>query len=108
MSRSRRKKPITGIAVCASERDDKRCWHQRLRARERTLLSGASPDALESHLPIDPREVSDDYAMSKDGRQYMAESARRKSASMIADALANNPRERTTLVARMMHRWMGK
>lgn len=34
--------PIFGYTTCRSERDDKKIWHQRWRAQERTGLTGAS------------------------------------------------------------------
>ena len=39
MSRSVKKIPIVGITTCCSERHDKKIWHKRWRARERTALT---------------------------------------------------------------------
>ena len=66
MSRSRRKTPIFGITTATSEAEDKRLWHKRLRAKTRDQLK-ADPD---DPIPVDHREVSDPWGMSKDGRRY--------------------------------------
>jgi hypothetical protein len=66
MSRSRRKTPIFGNTTATSEAEDKRLWHKRLRAKFRDRLK-AGPD---DPIPIDYREVSDPWCMSKDGRHY--------------------------------------
>lgn len=66
MSRSYRKTPITGIAVCDSEKDDKRRAHRRRRAAER------------SHGRfVDLREVSDVWDMGKDGKAWWGDRAGR-------------------------------
>ncbi|MHB1654967.1 MAG: hypothetical protein ACYCSZ_01185 [Burkholderiales bacterium] len=44
MSRSRRKQPIVAHTNCRSECQDKKIWHQRWRARERTALAILSPE----------------------------------------------------------------
>jgi hypothetical protein len=61
MSRSRRQTPVYGICVCRSERWDKRFWHRRLRARERTWIVG-EPDPR-------PKDVSNPWRMGKDGKR---------------------------------------
>jgi hypothetical protein len=68
MSRSVRKTPIFGNAQGVSEKADKRSWHQRWRARARSLLTGASD--LEAYCDPDKRLVSDTRAMAKDGKRY--------------------------------------
>lgn len=55
----------------ASEKQDKRIWHSRFRARVRTLLSsGRDADVY-------PKDVSNPYEMAKDGTGYYAEATDR-------------------------------
>ncbi len=68
MSRSRRKTPVYGYSSARSEAADKRLWHRRWRAHERGRL-GALPEDFE-HLTTQRREVSNVWAMAKDGRQW--------------------------------------
>lgn len=70
MSRSKKKKPIHGIAVCESEAKDKRIWHKRMRTRERDRLI-TDPDGVST----DRREVSNRWTMGKDGKGYFPEHA---------------------------------
>lgn len=70
MSRSKKKTPIHGIAVCESEAKDKRIWHKRMRTRERDRLI----TDLEG-LSTDRREVSNRWTMGKDGKGYFPEHA---------------------------------
>lgn len=65
MSRSRKKTPIHGIAICVSEKKDKRMWHGRMRSRERDRLIN-DPEGITTH----DRDVSDPWVMSKDGKSY--------------------------------------
>lgn len=67
MSRSRRKKPFMGIAggVKPSEKKDKKANHSRLRSRLRDELKKGDDEGL---LDIDNKDVSDPWAMSKDGK----------------------------------------
>lgn len=65
MSRSRKKTPIHGITTAVSEKEGKRIWHKRMRARERDRLI-TDPESEPTH----EREVSDTWGMSKDGKQY--------------------------------------
>ena len=69
MSRSRRRTPIYGNAIARSESVDKRIWHGRMRACERDRLHHALADP-EAHLSTRVREVSNRWAMSKDGRHW--------------------------------------
>ncbi len=60
MSRSKRKKPITGITTCRSERADKKAWHKLWRSKERSSLSSLSPEEQESYVVAHPHEVSEE------------------------------------------------
>ncbi|HEX4212207.1 MAG TPA: hypothetical protein VIA06_02625 [Candidatus Dormibacteraeota bacterium] len=63
MSRSRRRTAYLGITGAPSEKRDKREWHRRMRAGERGALRHGRL------LPL-PREVSDPWAMAKDGKVF--------------------------------------
>lgn len=69
MSRSRRKTPIYGMTTARSEKRDKQLWHGRMRACERGRLRDARVD-FDAHLTTLEREVSNRWAMDKDGRQW--------------------------------------
>lgn len=69
MSRSRRKTPIYGITTARSEKQDKKLWHQRMRACERDRLRHSLDDP-EAHLTTLVLEVSNRWSMDKDGRQW--------------------------------------
>lgn len=68
MARSRRRTPIVSSAFGASEKQDKR-WVNRIHqsASRRVIKRDADPDA--TVLPT-MREVSDEWAMAKDGRPW--------------------------------------
>lgn len=68
MSRSRRKTPIRGITNSVSEKQDKRLANRRLRRR---VKEGLSAPLLETTVLPDVREVSNPWAMDKDGKQYV-------------------------------------
>jgi hypothetical protein len=70
MSRSYRQ-PFIALVAAASEREDKKIWHGRMRAQERTRL--ASTRDLDSYLGVDVREVSNPYTMAKDGSVQIAD-----------------------------------
>ena len=66
MARSRRHTPIAGITTAISEKQDKRVANRNHRsATRRAIKRDGNPDA--TVLPI-LREVSDEWAMAKDGR----------------------------------------
>lgn len=66
MSRSRKKTPIAGITTAASEKAEKQANHRRERRRIRQVLAvEPEPDIL-PHT----RELSDPWAMAKDGKVY--------------------------------------
>ncbi|NHZ88746.1 hypothetical protein F2P45_06865 [Massilia sp. CCM 8733] len=108
MSRSRRHNPIWGICVSSSERWCKKTWHRRFRKNERHTLGTASPEALEAHLPVAEREVSNVWAMQKDGHRYHSLSDRAEWAEWSAARQGKTPHERTALKKRWMHKLMGK
>ena len=68
MARSRRHTPIASITTAASEKQDKR-WANRIHrsAARRAIKGSIDLDAIV--LPI-LREVSDEWAMAKDGRSW--------------------------------------
>lgn len=66
MSRSRKKNPITGIAVCDSEKSYKKEWHSRFRQIERARLK-SNPDSVTTV----EADASDPWRMGKDGKHYM-------------------------------------
>ena len=66
MAHSRKRTPILSITCAASEKDDKRKANRAERRRVRVAL-GQSADA--DTLPH-RREISDPWAMAKDGKRY--------------------------------------
>ncbi|NHZ80004.1 hypothetical protein F2P44_12055 [Massilia sp. CCM 8695] len=108
MSRSRRQKPIKGLCISSSERWDKKAWHRRFRTRERQALACALPDGLEAHLSVLEREVSNVWAMDKDGHIYRPLREQVKWAEWGAERRGQNPHERAAIKKRLMHKWMGK
>lgn len=69
MSRSYKKHPGSGISKAVSEKQDKKIWHSRMRSKTRDLLSNADEDTM---FPFE-EDVSNPWAMAKDGRQYWDE-----------------------------------
>ena len=68
MARSRRRIPIASITTAASEKQNKRWANRNHRsAGRRAIKCSTDPDA--TVLPI-MREVSDEWAMAKDGRSW--------------------------------------
>jgi hypothetical protein len=71
MARSRRRTPIISITTSASEKQDKRHANRNCRsALRRALKCGQDPDA--AVLPV-LRDVSDPWAMAKDGRSWFGQ-----------------------------------
>ena len=71
MARSRRHTPIASITTAASEKQDKRWANRILRLATRRAIKGSiDPDAIV--LPV-MREVSDEWAMAKDGRTWFGQ-----------------------------------
>jgi hypothetical protein len=71
MSRSRKHTPKGGITTAASDKDDKRQAHQRERRRVRVVLAVDPAPELLPHR----RELSDPWAMAKDGKTYYGHDA---------------------------------
>lgn len=64
MSRSRKKHNISGIAVCKSEKQDKRLANRRLRAAVREAM------AYGAEVMPELREISNVWTFGKDGKQW--------------------------------------
>ena len=108
MSRSRRKTPIVGHTNSPSEREDKKIWHQRWRSREKAVLGSTSPEALDSHITLKESEVSNVWAMSKDGRSYWPISRQSEMAADLAGRQGRTHQEREALKKRLLRKWMRK
>lgn len=108
MSRSRRKVPIFGIASARSEKQDKRIWHKRMRAQERTKQTALPAHELDAHLPVVVLEVSNVWSMRKDGRIYWSKAGQANAADRQANHKARNSQEQTSLKQRLIHKFMGK
>ena len=108
MSRSVRKKPIMGWTTCRSEKDDKRIWHRRWRAHERTALASSPLDDEDSALPESVNQLSNVWNMGKVGRQYWPLSKQTKAARRFARRIGRGRKERKALEARLLHKFMGK
>lgn len=77
MSRSRKKTPVGSILVCGrTEKEDKKIWHQKLRACDRGRLNelvrkpmrGDVEELFGNFLPTLPEDVSDPLLMRKEWR----------------------------------------
>lgn len=108
MSRSRRKNPIMGITTCRSEKDDKKTWHQRWRARSRDSLASLLIDDLDAYLPILENQVSNIWQMGKDGKQYWPLKSQATIAEQNAQDKGHSPQERASLKLRQLHKSMSK
>lgn len=108
MSHSVRKKPIMGITTCRSERDDKQIWHRRWRAHQRTALASTPLDDEDGNLPESVKQLSDVWAMGKDGRHYWSAERQKRMARLFARRQGRGRKERKALEARMLHKYMGK
>ena len=108
MSRSQRHTPIFGITTARSEREDKRIWHKRLRAHERTALSQLHCLNWDNHIPVHHRAVSDIWSMAKDGRRFWPLAHQADMAAWRSRVKACTPEEQKALEQRLMRRWMAK
>lgn len=72
MSRSRKKKPITGMTLAESEKKFKQQEHQRERAAVRTAL------AADKEVLPHPKEYGDPWDGPKDGKRLMPDDERAK------------------------------
>jgi len=66
MSRSKRKNPVRGITTSESEKADKVAAHRRVRRRVKTVIQ--SPPESETETLPHERELSNPWAMAKDGK----------------------------------------
>jgi len=66
MSRSYKKTPAGGITKAESEKEDKELWHRKWRRTTKSMLHNVDEDDV---YP-EEKDVSNPWAMSKDGRQY--------------------------------------
>lgn len=101
MSRSQKKTPIFGIAGGKSERADKKIWHGRLRALERSAL--ASSTDLDDHMTTTEREASNPWTFAKDGKSFWP----RLRQKIVAERLAQTGRTKKEQ-ASLAHRWLKK
>ncbi len=108
MSRSRRKTPIFGVTTCQSEKQDKKIWHGRWRANERTALASADQAKLDAHLSIPERQVSNPWSMGKDGRQRWPLDSQERFARDLAENKGRMDPERRSLAVRLLRKWMSK
>ena len=108
MSRSRKKIPIVGITTCRSERHDKKIWHKRWRARERTALTSTKVDDFDAYLPLLEKQVSNAWDMGKDGKQYWPIHRQVIIAEISAQEKGRTAKECVSLKHRKMHKSMGK
>lgn len=108
MSRSKRKNPIMGHTTCRSEKQDKKLWHKCWRSKQRMALRSPHLLDLEAISPILEREISDVWAMGKDGKQYFAFYRQHRLAERLAAEYAKNQREKINLKQRYLHQFMAK
>lgn len=106
MSRSRRKVPIFGFTSCRSEKQDKKTWHGRMRARERDAL--ASLVDGDEHLTTVKEQVSSTWEMGKDGRYYWPIKSQEEVAEWMAERKGKSPEERASIKASLLRKWAGK
>ena len=66
MSRSRKKRSIGGMAAARSEKHDKRLANRKARRHVRVAMATDSNREVLPHL----REISNVWAMAKDGKHY--------------------------------------
>lgn len=108
MSRSRRKNPIMGYTTCRSEKQDKKLWHKCWRSKQRMALRSPHLLDLDAISPILEHEVSDVWAMGKDGKQYFAWYRQKRMAERLAAEQAQNRREKIKLVKYHLRQFMAK
>ena len=73
MSRSYKKTPIIGHTVAQSEKSDKKFWHRRFRHKTKDILRSMhnDPDMIDDTVMPVEGDVSNTWAMSKDGKSYL-------------------------------------
>jgi hypothetical protein len=107
MTRSVRKTPIYGITNARSERKDKQQWHRRFRVLEKQRLHTLTSETMDNHVTTSIEEVSNPWAMNKDGRQYWSWSSQKRAAIRMAKKKMNAEEIQPT-IQRLVHRWKGK
>ena len=65
-------------------------------------------DDEDGNLPESLKQLSDVWAMGKDGRQYWPLSSQERTAKRFARKKGRGRKERKALEARMLHKFMGK
>lgn len=105
MSRSQKKTPIFGIAGGKSERADKKIWHGRLRALERSAL--ASSTDLDDHMATTEREASNPWTFAKDGKSFWPPQRQKVVAERLAQA-GKTKKERSSLANRWLKKFNAK
>jgi len=105
MSRSRRKTPVFGNASAQSEREGKKIWHSRMRAKSRTALSSATD--LETVLPVLENEAGNVWSMEKDGKNYVYPSRIERWADNAAQK-GRSSKEKAVLRVRKLKKIWGK
>lgn len=68
MSRSRKKNPVTGIAMAKSEKQDKRIINRIIRHKVKATLKKKDLEELEEFLEPKKDEIMDRWSMAKDGK----------------------------------------
>lgn len=106
MSRSLRKTPIFGHTTARSEAHDKRQWHKRLRAGERSQLAVVGPET--DHVAVHRNAVSSTWDMAKDGKYWFAPSRQVVVSEPIAARRSRLSPERKALQARVLAKWRSK
>lgn len=73
MSRSYKKTPIIGHTAAESEKYDKKIWHRRFRHKTKDILRSMrnDPDMIDDTVMPVESDVSNTWAMSKDGKTYL-------------------------------------
>lgn len=73
MSRSYKKTPIIGHTTAESEKYDKKIWHRRFRHKTKDILRSMrnDPDMIDDTVMPVEGDVSNTWAMSKDGKSYL-------------------------------------
>ena len=69
MSRSRKKVAITGLTTSESEKFDKILIHRKIRRKSKEILRDI--ETADEKLIPDNRDVSNVWAMAKDGKHYV-------------------------------------
>ncbi len=107
MSNSYKKTPIVGITTAASEKEDKRIWHRRMRSRQRDAMTVIDENWEGDDPNIHQNEVSNPWSMGKDGRQYLSQEALERIASRDAQS-GQTPHEKEALKERSLAKLRAK